>query len=293
MTRQTTLRTSSDWLYGRHLDQDGKSGLRFHPAAEEEGLVFVRADLPGRPEVRCRPENLRSMPRWTALEEGGVEVHHTEHVLAALALCGVDNAVMEMDCSRVPMTAGFSSAAFCEALMKAGSRPLEAPRRVYTLKAPLFYLDSQRTTGEVSGQPSLADGRYVVGIPADRLAVSYVFHWSHLPSLPIGVAEYDESVPAAWQSFAGARSYLVQTEAEAVREVLGPARMDVMMLAPHCSPALAQEAARHKILDFVGDLMILGHPVRGRFAAFRTGHRIHHNLVRYLVENNLLETRRE
>jgi UDP-3-O-[3-hydroxymyristoyl] N-acetylglucosamine deacetylase len=289
MIRQTTLRASSDWLSGRHLDRDGKAGIRFHPAAEEEGIVFVRADLPGQPAVRCGPGNLRSMPRWTSLEDGGVEVHHTEHVLAALALCGVDNVRVEMDGSRVPMTAGFSAAAFCEALTKAGVRPLEAPRRVYALKAPLFFLDAQRTTGEVSGPPRLPEGRYVLGLPAARLSVSYVFHWAHLETLPIGVAEYEAGEGRLDPALISARSYLVESEVEDVRELLGPVQAEVLKLYPNCPPALAQEAARHKIVDFIGDLMILGRPLRGRFAAFRTGHRIHHDLVRHLVDEKLLD----
>jgi len=289
VTEQTTVASSSGWIAGSALDRPGECRLRFHPAGADEGIRFVRSDLPGAPEVLCGPEQLRSMPRWTLLEQAGVAVHHTEHVLAALAFCGVDNARIELDSEGVPMTDSGRCATFHAALSRLGTRALGAPRRVYALAKPLFFLDRQRTTGEESAHPELRDGRYVLGVPADHFSVSYVFHWSHLEGLPIGVAEYDEAAPDAARHVLDARSYLVETETEKVRDLLGPVRETVLMLYPRCPMELGLEAARHKIVDFVGDLRILGRPVRGRFIAFRTGHRIHHELVGHLLRDKMLQ----
>jgi UDP-3-O-acyl-N-acetylglucosamine deacetylase len=285
---QTTLKESTDWVVGMRLDQGGHAQVRFHPAPQGEGIVFVRSDQPGQPQVPCNPENLRSMPRWTSLELGGLWVHHTEHVLAALALCGVDNVRVEMDADRLPMTSGGTCEAFVAAITKAGLTNLEAPRRAYVLQKPVFLLDKENTQGEQSENPPLKSGRYVMGLPSDSLAVSTVFHWAHMPSLPVGVAEYDSNKVNVDPDILQARSYLVESEKEHVQHLLGPVKDEVMMLYPECPPKLAQEAARHKIVDFIGDMMILGHPLIGRFVAFRTGHRIHHVLLRQMMDQKNL-----
>ena len=275
------------------MDQDARPRVRFHPAVEGEGVVFVRSDEPGAPRVRCMPENLRSMPRWTSLEENGVWVHHTEHVLAAIAFCGVDNVCVEMDADRLPMIEGGTCARFVAALKGAGLVAQGMPRRVYSLRAPVFLLDRENTQGETSADPRLKDGRYVLGLPAEGLAVSTVFHWSHMPLLPVGVGEYERDDGETDSAFLMARSYLVESEKEQVRHLLGPVQDQLMMLYPGCPPELAHEAARHKIVDFIGDMMILGRPLRGRFIAVRAGHRIHHDFIRHLVEQRLVECRDE
>jgi UDP-3-O-acyl-N-acetylglucosamine deacetylase len=285
---QTTLVTSSGWIEGLHLDQSARARVRFHPASAQEGIVFVRSDQPGEPQVQCVPDNLRSMPRWTSLEAGGVWVHHTEHVLAAIALSGLDNVRVEMDADRVPVTGGGTCAEFVVALKSAGLAAQHARRRVYALTKPVFLLDPANTQGEESAVPPLKDGRYVLGLPADRFSVSTVFHWAHLPSLPVGVAEYEADRNDADPAILQARSYLVETELEQVRPLLGPVQDQVMMLYPDCPPEMAHEAARHKIVDFIGDMMILGRPLIGRFVAFRAGHRIHHALVQQMIKEKSL-----
>ena len=269
------------------LDQNVRARLRFHPAAVDEGIVFIRSDLPGHPRVRCAPENLRSMPRWTALEENEVWVHHTEHVLAAIALCGVDNVRVEMDADRVPMPRDVSCATFFDALTQVGVRQFDAARQVYVLDKAVFCLDPERTTGERTDVPELKDGRYILGVPSDRLSVSYVFHWPHVEGLPAGVAEYDASARAGVRDYITARSYLI--EGENVRNLLGSVQDDLMRLYPGCPMALGREAARHKVVDFIGDLRVLGRPLLGRFIAFRTGHRIHHNFVGQLVREHAIK----
>ena len=263
--------------------------IRLHPAKAGAGIAFVRSDLPGQPTVRCVPENLQGMPRWTALAAEGVWVHHTEHVLAALALCDIDNALVEMDADRIPMMPGGTCAAFVAALQRAGRTPADAPRRVYRLKGPAFLLDPQNPSPPAPDSSPLQNGRYVMGVPADGFAVSTVFHWTHLGELPIGFAEYELREAAPDPQLLASRSYIVESEKAQMKELLGPVQDNLMLLYPGCPTALSQEAARHKIVDFIGDLMVLGRPVQGRFVAVRAGHRIHHEWVRYLLANRLLE----
>lgn len=289
MIMQRTLEKSTSWLHGVHLDRDGRSGVRFHPAKEDEGIVFVRSDLPGEPEVRCLPDRLKTMPRWTSLEEDGNWVHHTEHVLAAIAFSGVDNLRVEMNSDRLPFMSDGSCAAFYDLIQYAGLACQDLPRRVYSLKEPAFFLDGRSTTGAPQNVPSVQYGRYILAIPSDGYSISTVFHWSHMDSLPVGVAEFEAGNGKIERSLLTSRSYLVETEKEHIHGLLGPIEDRVMMLYPDCPPALAQEAARHKIVDFVGDMMILGKPLVGRYVAFRAGHSIHHDFLHSLIARDLLE----
>ncbi len=286
---QYQLRQSTPWLEGAQLDRNATARIRLHPAAADAGIAFVRSDLPGEPMVRCVPENLQSMPRWTALAANDVWVHHTEHVLAALALCGIDNVLVEMGADRIPMMPGGTCAAFVAALQRAGRTPADASRRVYRLKGPAFLLDAQNPSTTAPAHSPLQNGRYVMGVPADGFAVSTVFHWTHLGELPIGFAEYELRDAAPDPQLLASRSYVVESEKAQIKDLLGPVQDNLMMLYPGCPTALSQEAARHKIVDFIGDLMVLGRPVHGRFVAVRAGHRFHHEWVSHLLANHLLE----
>ncbi len=115
-----------------------------------------------------------------------------------------------------------------------------------------------------------------------------MFHWPHLPGLPIGIGEYEADAADPGRDLLGARSYLVESEKEQVRSLLGPVQEQVMLLRPGCAPELAQEAARHKIVDFIGDMMVLGRRLTGRYVAVRAGHRIHHLFLQHLANNDLL-----
>ena len=229
------------------------------------------------------------MPRWTSLASAGNWVHHTEHILAAIALCGIDNMLVEMDTDRIPMMPGGTCTAFVAAMRNAGRSPSDALRQVYRLKGPAFLLDAQTPAGMPLDDPPLQGGRHIMALPADRLSVSTVFHWTHMDELPIGVAEFEFRDSTSNSSIIDSRSYLVESEKTLVRNLLGPAQHTLMILYPGCPTALAQEAARHKIVDFIGDMMVLGRPLHGRFAIFRAGHRIHHDFLRQLLSHNLLD----
>lgn len=285
---QCTLAKSSDWVTGQGLDHGAPARVRLHPAEEDAGVVFVRTDRPTAPRIRCRLEHLRSMPRWTSLEEGGEWAHHVEHLLAAVAFAGVDNLLVEMTGDRLPMTCGGRCAPFYEALRAAGLKRQPAPRRTWSLKKPFFYLDPARPGGGDAASPALPGGRYLLALPAEEFSVSYVFDWSHLDEALVAVAEWagGDPDPAILES----RSYLVGEETEQFRAVVSAAVQDELLILRPPFPARdTREAARHKIVDVVGDLRLLGAPVRGRFVAFRTGHRIHHDALRALQQQGLLE----
>ena len=133
MIAQTTVARTTAPVSGLQLDREAHASLRFHPAPADHGVVFVRSDLPGEPRVECRVERVGLQARWSSLEQDGVVVHFTEHILAALAGCDVDNVLIELDSDRVPVVSGGSCLGFAEALTATGTSTFFAPRSTMTL----------------------------------------------------------------------------------------------------------------------------------------------------------------
>lgn len=289
MICQTTLARSSPPVTGLQLDREAPATIRFHPAPPDTGVVFTRKDLPSSPSVTCSVQHVMALPRWSSLECNGTAVHHTEHILAALAGSGVDNVLVELDCDRIPVVTGGSCLAFSQALSTAGLKPLEAPRSVFRLKRPIeIEAELDVPAGADNMVPSAR--RYVLGVPASGFSASYLFQVPALPGMGTGFAEYVEGRDDFLTGVGSARTYYLRMEESRVSELLSSARHDYIVLDQDSSQEVVDEVARHKLVDFWGDLRLLGKPVSGRFAAFRTGHRFHHDLIRRLVNENYLET---
>jgi UDP-3-O-acyl-N-acetylglucosamine deacetylase len=289
MVPQTTLVRSTSPVTGTRLDQDALSTVRFHPAAAGTGVVFVRRDVPGEPRVECGVEHVGLQPRWSSLEQSGIVVHFTEHILAALAGCNIDNVLVELDSNRVPVVTGGSCLGFAEALAAGGVETLDAPRTVFRLKRPIhFELELDVPVG--AAVPSGSARRYIQGVPADTFAASYVFQVPAVAGMRVGLAEFEQERDDFTAGIGRARTYYLQVEKADVSGLLSSARHEYIVLHAESSQADVDEVARHKLMDLWGDLRLLGKPVWGRFAAFRTGHRFHHDLIRKLAGEDYLET---
>lgn len=291
-TAQRTVARSSAAVTGLRLDQEQTATVRFHPAPAGSGIRFLRKDLPGEPTVECCPQNLRAETRWSSLAAGEVIVHHTEHILAALLGAGIDNVLVEVDGDRLPVVTGGSCAGFLTALAEAGAAELDAPRLVYTLRESLFHqapLDVPNA-GAPAATASASEGvtRWLLAQPAATLSVAYVLHVPSVPGMRVGRAEFDESREPFAARLGQARTYFLKLETAGLASLLSSAQRDYIVLDPGSSQALVDEVAEHKIVDLLGDLALLGRPLRARLVAFRTGHRFHHELVRRLVAEELL-----
>ena len=285
---QVTLARSSSLISGEALDIPRSATIRFHPAPPDTGFVFVRTDLPGAPEVACLPENVQDQPRWTSLAVGDVCVHHTEHVLAAAMGLGLDNLRMELTSDRVPVTDGGSAGSFVEALATAGRLPQGEVREVYRMRESLVVqapLDGGRSIRAVSDTRV----RALVCVPSDRFGAQYVFQALQGRRELVGTAEWDGTPESFVGPLSGARSYYLESETEQIRGLLNPLLNRFVKLGPRSSQRLVTEAARHKLVDFLGDLAMLGRRIQGRFVAIRSGHALHRDLVRKLVAVGLLE----
>lgn len=248
----------------------------FKPAGENEGVVFVRTDLEGRPEIPASISFLSNRLRRTALRRGDVEVFTVEHVLAALGGLGIDNLIIEIDGSEAPNADG-SALPFVEVLQKAGIREQEAEKRVFRIESPM---------GVREGDMSL------MALPEDdALWISYVlqYDWPGIGTQYVAV-ELDEE--AFCKEVAPARTFSPEEEVKELQELgLGKgASYDTALIVKKTGEVednklrFPDEFVRHKVLDLIGDLFLLGAQIRGRIVAMRSGHALNAKLVAAMRE---------
>lgn len=256
--------------------------LRFCPAPPATGIVFVRNDLPGYPRVRAHIDQVIGTDRRTTIGQGSCQVSLVEHVMAALAGLQIDNCYVEINAPEPPGLDG-SSAAFVKALQKAGVVQQPARKRICKISESIV----------VSiGKTSLA----IHPSPGNGLTISYFLDYGLVS--PIARQIYTQTInPTNFaQEIAPSRTFLLESEAlELHRQGLGSrtTTSDLIIFGPKGpldnSLRWANEPARHKTLDIIGDLAMLGMDLMGHVVAYRSGH--HHNaqLVK-AIQQKLQET---
>lgn len=250
--------------------------IRFVPAAPSTGVVFVRTDLRPQVCIAAHVGQVTGTARRTTLGQVPAEVGLVEHVLAALAGLRIDNCRVEIDAPEPPGLDG-SARGFVDALLDAGIALQAASRPVWTVDAPLV-LEQGRATLALHPAP-----------PGAGLRISYFLDYGAFS--PLGRQAHSQDVaPARFiQELAGCRTFILESEAaELRREGLGKrtTAADLLVFGPH-GPIdnrlrFANEPARHKILDLVGDLALLGADLGGHVVACRSGHPLNVALVRAL-----------
>ncbi len=251
--------------------------LRFTPAPPGAGVVFVRTDCRPRAFIPAHISQVTGTNRRTTLGRPPVQVGLVEHVLAALAGLRIDNCLVELNAPEPPGLDG-SARAFVEALLTAGTQLQSARRPVYTI---------EETTIVRAGGATLA----LHPTNGAELVISYFLDYG-LDS-PIARQVHTETItPASFANeISGCRTFILESEAEELRKQgLGsrttPA--DLLVFGRH-GPIdnrlrYANEPARHKILDLVGDLSLLGADLCGHITAYRSGHPLNTTLARNLYQ---------
>ncbi len=252
--------------------------IRFHPAGTDEGIVFERSDLPGRPRIPARLEAVVPSPRRTTIRRGQASVEMIEHVMAALAGLQVDNVVVEIDSAECPGCDG-SSRAFVEAIDAAGLVEQDADRAILSVDEPICVRE---------GDAVLA---FHPPGPSGGLTLSY--HLDYGRGAPIPAQSYCAAItPESFRDeIASCRTFLLETEAQALRAAgIGTRTTEADVLLFGGSGVVgntlrfADECARHKVLDMVGDLALVGADLQGFIVAHRSGHQTNAALGRKLIE---------
>lgn len=272
---QRTLKAAIRYS-GPGLFTGAPASLVVEPAAPGTGLGFIRTDLPGQPRIEASPDNVTSKVRRTALATGAAEVETVEHLLSALYGLGVDNATIKIDSSEIPHADG-SARTWVDLLTRTGFEDQAEPRRIVTLKEPVAVSDRDA---------------HLVAFPNDAgLSISYSLSY---PGTPIGSQEFSLNVDE--ESFnreiASARTFCLESEAEALQKQglgKGGTTSNTLVVGPD-GPIdnklrWPDEYVRHKILDLIGDLSLLGGSLRAKVIAVGSGHGTNARLVRRIQES--------
>jgi len=264
---QTTLAREMHYE-GVGLHTGANCRTTFRPAPPDSGLVFVRGDLEGRPRIKVTPGNAvydTQRGRRTILRDGPAEVHTVEHLLAAVRGSGIDNLEIELDAQEPGHTADGSATPFVSLLREAGLEVQDAPRKYFEIPHPVRY---------TSGNAEL------LGLPFDGgLRVSFTIEYDH-PVIGTQYADFTVEPEVFMREIAPARTFVLDEDVESLRKagmILG-GTLDSAVVVKRNGVAnpegtrFPDEFVRHKVLDFIGDLTLLGRPLRGHFMAWRSGH---------------------
>lgn len=265
---QTTL-LQPVTMSGIALHTGCEATITLRPAAPETGIVWRRVDLPGSPDIEAVPQNVVNTQRCTVIGKDHAVVRTIEHVMAALRGLEVDNCIIEIDGEEPPAGDG-SAAEFVALVHRAGLCSLPVPRSPITLDAPVYVEDG----------PS-----QIIALPHDRLTISCVFaNDRNHPALTHQWVEFDIDPNTFEDEIASARTIGFMQEIEELRRqglALG-GNLDIAVVIGEDSILtplrFPDEPARHKLLDIVGDLALLGH-LHARIIAIRPSHRLNTSLT--------------
>lgn len=266
MQEQQTLRIPVT-LAGVALHSGILVHMRLLPAPANTGIVFRRLDLPGQPEIMATVDNIGSTNRNTTLGRDAAQVMTVEHLVAALRGVGVDNVIVELDGGEPPIGDG-SAQVFVEMINRAGLRGQGIPRRYYRLKVPVWV--------------SQGDS-HMVALPADGLTISYTFVSDH-PVVGTQFGEYAITKGVFERELAFARTLVFRQDIELLqRQGLGlGGNLDCVVIVDDDGYRnrlrYPDEIVRHKILDIVGDMGLLGF-LQAHIFAIRSGHNLNRQLM--------------
>jgi UDP-3-O-[3-hydroxymyristoyl] N-acetylglucosamine deacetylase len=271
MQKQCTIKEEKI-LAGIGLHSGNNVTMRLKPAPEDTGIIFVRVDLPGQPSIPARAAYVSDTRRATTLGWDAAKIHTAEHLMAALSAQGVDNLYIEMDSAEPPVADG-SAHPFMQLLEEAGVIEQHGVRSVIKVTEPVWVRHGDR---------------YLVALPYDGFRISCLFINPH-PLIGTQYGDYEITREVFCKEIAPARTIGFMHEVEALKAqglALGGSP-DNAIVFDHdtvLTPLrFEDEVVRHKILDIVGDLALLG-PVEAHIIAAKSSHALNTELARYIYE---------
>jgi len=295
---------------GLHTGVESK--ITFKPAPEEFGIRFKRMDVEGCPEIRADIDHVVDISRGTTIEENGVRIHTVEHALAACVGIGLDNVLIELTAKEPPVMDG-SAIDFVEALLKAGIVQQNAPKNYLHIDEAVGYSDHKR-------------GGDIHIMPSDQFRITFMIDYK-FRSLGTQFATLDNLEKNFAKDIAPARTFAFLSEVEALKKdgLIQGGNLDnaVVIVDKEIDQTEADnlkglfgikqtislgangilngkklrfdnEPVRHKALDLIGDLALLGMPLQGHIIASKSGHAANVELVKKIkkvYEKKILQRR--
>lgn len=258
---QQTIKNPADFS-GIGLHSGNKVSMTFLPAPPNTGIRFRRVDLDGKPEIEARAENVSETNRSTTLAKGNVKIHTVEHVLATFAGYGIDNAIVELDANEPPIADG-SSREYCKMIQQAGIVEQNAGREAYNITEPI-----ELKMGETVMTMFPAESFKLTCTSADKKGRFTQFYSCDV-------------TPKIWEKeLAHARTFCFYEEIEFLFKnglIKGGSLENAVVIRDDAvlttePMRYPEEFVRHKMLDIVGDLSLVGRPVNGHLIAVRPSH---------------------
>lgn len=278
MSHQRTLQTIATCEgIGIHTGRSVKMSLR--PAPANSGVVFARIDLPAAAAIEAKPAHIVDVHHATTIGRDGVKVRTIEHLMAAFAGTGLDNVLVELDGEEVPAMDG-SAAPFVELIRKAGLKRQMVAKTYLKIKERLV-VESDRSSIQI--------------VPSERLQVIYTMPFDH-PLLGEQSVAFDITRETFADEIASCRTYGFLKDIEELRRRnlgLGGSFENAIVIGEggvvNGDLRFRDELVRHKVLDLLGDLYLLGRPILGTVIAHGAGHYLHTRLVREIQRHLDLE----
>jgi UDP-3-O-[3-hydroxymyristoyl] N-acetylglucosamine deacetylase/3-hydroxyacyl-[acyl-carrier-protein] dehydratase len=272
VAQQQTLKGTASFA-GIGLHSGNRVSMTFLPAPPNTGIRFRRVDLEGKPEIEAIAENVVDNNRSTTLARGHTRVHTVEHVLATFAGYGIDNAIVELDANEPPIGDG-SAREYCKLIQEAGIVPQDERRECYKVTEPI-----QLEMGETVMTLFPDEAFRISCTSADKQGRFTQFYSVEL-------------TPTTWErDLAHARTFCFYEEIAYLINhglIKGGSLENAVVIRDDAVLTTEplrypDEFVRHKILDIVGDLALLGRPLRGHLVAVRPGHAANCELLRRII----------
>lgn len=273
--KQRTLKNTSE-VRGIGLHSGKEIRMRLSPAPVNSGIQFCRTDLNPAVLIPAEVTRVNDTRLATALFEGKTYVSTVEHLMSALCGLGVDNALVEVDAPETPILDG-SALGYVDLIEKAGIVEQDAERRYVRVKKTVEVRDNDKFAKLEPAEDFVATFTIAFGHPViDKTIQEATFH-----------AATDDFV----KTVAYARTFCLARDVEKMRAVglaLGGSLENAIVVEDNCimNPEglrAQDEFAKHKLMDSIGDLYVLGHPLKAKYSAYKSGHGLNNQLLRKLL----------
>jgi UDP-3-O-[3-hydroxymyristoyl] N-acetylglucosamine deacetylase/3-hydroxyacyl-[acyl-carrier-protein] dehydratase len=295
--KQRTLKAPISFK-GKGLHTGVEVNMTFQPAPDSHGYIFKRTDLPGQPLINALAENVVQTERGTVLEENGAQVSTIEHVLAAFVGMKIDNVLVEVDGPEAPILDG-SSIAYAEAIEKTGALDQETDRKYFILKEKVEYYDEEKGIHIIAYPDKIQSMNVLIDYGSKVLGNQYA-------SLEELKNFKEEIAPCRTFVFLRELEYLAnkglikggdvdnaivivdrqveQSELDRLADLFNKPHVSVQAagILNNVDLRFPNEPARHKLLDLVGDLALVGRWFKARIIATRPGHMANNEFARAL-----------
>jgi len=261
---------------GISLHTGNEAHIIFKPALPDTGIRFIRTDLSPKSEITAHVSKAVDIVRGTNIKEGEAKIYTVEHLLATLVGFGIDNLIIELDSSEPPVGDG-SAGIFVDMIKKAGIKEQSLPRRFLKLKKPVYICKGSSS---------------IVAVPSDKFIISCTIAFNH-PEANVQYLTLAIDQQVFEKEISPARTFCFYHEVEDLMNkglIKGGSLDNAVVIGDNAIFSkehlrFKDEFVRHKILDLMGDLCLIGRPIKAHIIAIKPGHSINIDIAKRICES--------